>query len=360
MRDTQSEELELFFTDIDPEGTQNSVAMTVAISSRHVLITISTVIVVHLALLFIMHNLNSWIMFSFAIDDFPLLRKVNPLIVASGQFLFSGIVLFPFCWRQFLHSFQTCIGGVCLTTIPYIASISSSLTISYFFNPPPYFQIRSFSITCAFFFGFFNRHFYNFPDTLIAVSLMICGTLLSSGPSTEFYFPFLIFGFASSIASVQYPFGIRKSLPSFRKKLVLMAFSLNFCSFCIATPFALIYADFSILRAPQFRFINFVETLAVSGLVAAILCITTSVVIYFASPLHYVAISSVRSSLHILFQAFLDPVRRVLTPGMFLGHLLCVSSGTMVVLFHLDKVRHKTAVPWSFPMSLWRLLGFAE
>jgi hypothetical protein len=360
MRQSQSEELELFFTDIDPEGGASSAAATVAISSRHVLITIGTVIVAHLALLFIMHNLNSWIMFSFAVEDFPLLRRVNPLIVASGQFLFSCIVLFPFCWRQFLRCFQTSIGGVCLTTIPYIASISSSLTISYFFNPPPYFQIRSFSISCAFFIGFFNRHFYNFPDTLIAASLMICGTLLSSGPSIEFYFPFLIFGFASSIASVQYPFGIRKSLPNFRKKLVLMAFSLNFCSFCITAPFTLIYADFSLLQSPQFRLLRFLEILAISGIVAAILCLTTSVVIYFASPLHYVAISAVRSSLYILFQAFLDPVRRVLTPGMFLGHLLCVSSGTMVVLFHLDKVRHKTAVPWSFPTSLWRLLGFAE
>jgi hypothetical protein len=357
MKPTKSDELEIFFNDLSSEAQLPPNLTESDISSRHVVLTISSVLFVHLSLLFVMHNLNRWIMFSFIIDDFPLLRKVNPLIVSCGQFLFSSIFLFPFCGKEFFRCFQTSIGGVILTTIPYIASISSSLTISYFFNPPPYFQIRSFSISCAFFLGFFNRHFYNFPDTLIAASLMICGILLSSGRSTEFYFPFLIFGFGSSIASVQYPFGIRKSLPSFRRKLILFAFSLNFCSFFMIMPFALLYGDFSLLLRVEFQLWGFVRSLAISGIVAAILCVTSSVVIYFASPLHYVAISTVRSSVYILYQAFKDPVSRLLTPNMFLGHLLCVSSGVMVILFHLDKVKHKTAVPWLFPSSLWRLLG---
>jgi hypothetical protein len=359
MKATKRDELEYFFTEVPSESEFNTDAPTSRLSSQQVLLTISITIVIHLSLLCVMHNLNRWIMFNFAIDDFPLLQKVNPLVVASGQFLFSGLFLFPFCGRQFFHSFQSSVGGILLTTVPYITSITSSLTISYFFNPPPYFQIRSFSISCAFFLGFFNRHFYNFPDTLIAGSLMICGTLLSSGQSTEFYFPFLIFGFGSSFASVQYPFGIRKALPSFRKSLILLAFSLNFCSFLLTVPFTLAYADLTLLMQPGFQLWGFVRTLACSGFVAGVLCITSSIIIYFASPLHYVAISTVRSSAHILLQAFVNPIRRVLTPAMFLGHLLCVSSGVMLILFHLDKVRHKTTVPWSFPSSLWRLLGFA-
>jgi hypothetical protein len=307
-----------------------------------------------------MHILNRWIMFNFAIDDFPLLIKVSPLIIACGQFLFSSLFLFPFCWRQFFRCFQTAIGGVLLTSIPYIASISSSLTIGYFFNPPPYFQVRSFSISYAFFFSFFNRQFYIFPDPLIAASLMICGTLLSSGQSTEFYFPFLVFGFASSIVSVQYPCGLRKSLLSFRRRLILLAFSLNMCSFVITAPFAVFFADFSVFGDPAFRTAAFVRTLATSGIVAAVLCITSAVLIYFASPLHYVAISTVRSSTYILYQAYRDPVRRVLSPAMFLGHVLCVSSGVMVILFHLEKVRKKTTVRWAFPSSLFRLLGFQD
>jgi hypothetical protein len=360
MKAARSDEMEIFFTEVASDTQSDTTGSIARGSARHVLMTFGLVIGVHLALLFVMHNLNNLIMFGFAVNDFPLLRKVSPLIVACGQFMFSGGFLFPFCCKQFFRSFQASIGGILLTAIPYIASISSSLTISYFFNPPPYFQIRSFSICCAFFIGFFTRHFYNFPDTLIAASLMICGTLLSSDRSTEFYFPFLIFGFASSIASVQYPFAIRKSLPSFRRRLVLLAFTLNFCSFFITAPFALLFADFDFLRDPAFNLFGFLKALALSGVVAAILCLTSSVLIYFASPLHYVAISSVRSSAHILFQAFRDPVRRVLTPAMFLGHVLCVTSGAMVVLFQLEKVKQRRLVRWSFPGSLWRLLGFVE
>jgi hypothetical protein len=355
MHKGEPDELEVFFDELASDAQSD--APEIHISAQQVLITIGFVVLVHLSLLFVMHNLNRWIMFNFAIDDFPLLHKVSPLIVASGQFLVSSVFLFPFCWRQFFRGFQASIGGIILTSISHIASISSSLTISYFFNPPPYFQIRSFSISFAFFLGFFNRHFYNFPDTLIAASLMICGTLLSSGWSTEFYFPFLIFGFASSIVSVQYPFGIRKSLPCFRHRVILLAFSLNICSFFITAPFTLAFGNFGLLTETSFPLAAFLGTLAISGIVAAVLCITSAILIYFASPLHYVAISTVRSSVHILFQAFTDPVRRVLTPGMFIGHVLCVSSGVMVILFHLEKVRRKTTVRWSFPASLWRLLG---
>jgi hypothetical protein len=71
-----------------------------------------------------------------------------------------------------------------------LTSITSSLPIGYFFNPSPYFQVRSFSISTALFIGFSNKHFDNFPDILVASGPVMCGTLLSTGRSTEFSFPF--------------------------------------------------------------------------------------------------------------------------------------------------------------------------
>jgi hypothetical protein len=328
--------------------------------SRQVLITISVALGAHFCLLFLMTSLNRRLMISFAIDDFPLLHKVNPLIVATGQFFCSAIFLLPFCATQFCRYFQLSIGGIILVSLPYIASIASSLTITFFFNPPPYHQVRSFAITCAFLIGFFNDHFYSFPDTAIAVGIMIGGTLLTSGRSTEFYFPFLIFGFASSIVSVQYPFGIRGALHTFRRKFVLMAFTLNLCSFLLTLPFTFVVADFRILKDPAFRLWPFLWTLMCSGIVSGILCLTTAVVIYFSSPLHYVTISSVRGSVTILLQAFADPVRRVLTPLTFFGHMICVVCGVMVLLLHLEQLRQKPGVLWTFPGSLWRLMGICD
>jgi hypothetical protein len=360
MKPVDPDELEVFFTEVASDSQADSREAAKPDSGPHVTLTVSFVIVVHLTLLFLMTSLNRSLISGFAVDEFPLLHKPNPLVVASSQFFFSSLVFLPFCWRQFVRSLQACVGGVLLTSLPYIASITSSLTIGYFFNPPPYFQVRSDSISAAFFIGFFNKHFYNFPDTLIAASIMICGTLLSSGRSTEFYFPFLIFGFASSAASVQYPFAIRKSIRVFRRRLILFAFTLNVCSFLIILPFTWLFADFSIFRRRDFELWSFFRTLICSGVIAAILCLTSSMLIYFSSPLHYVALSTVRSSLSILVQAFRNPVKRVLTPGTFIGHLVCVGSGVMVVLFHLGKIRQKTAVPWAFPASLWRLLGAFE
>ncbi|OHS98461.1 hypothetical protein TRFO_35134 [Tritrichomonas foetus] len=360
MRTVENEELELFFNELQ---TDISPALTTSLEEnyfRQVILTLITNFAAHGILLFIMTALNKTLIYSFAIDDFPLIYKVNPLLISMGQFFFSSLFLFPFCAKQFIDRFQISIGGMILTAVPYIATITSSLAIYYFFNPPPYFQLRSFSISCAFFIGFFNKHFYNFPDTIIAVGIMICGTLLSSGPSPEFYFPFLVFGFASSVASVQYPFAIRKSIGFFRRKFVLLAFSLNICSLVLVTPFALTCSDLSIFHRPEFKFWPFFFTLAFSGFISALLCLTSSILIYFSSPLHYIVFSTARSSLMILFQAIIDPVNRVLTPAMFLGHLICLSSGIMVMIFHFQKLKQKTLVPWSFPSSLWRLLGFIE
>jgi hypothetical protein len=43
----------------------------------------------------------------------------------------------------------------------------------------------------------------------------------------------------------------------------------------------------------------------------------------------------------------------VLTPGMFLGHLLCISSSAVMVgLFHLEKVRQTISVKWRLAATL--------
>jgi hypothetical protein len=128
----------------------------------------------------------------------------------------------------------------------------------------------------------------------------------------------------------------------------------------LTLPFTLVVADFKLLQRPEFRFWPFVFTLICSGIVSGILCLTTAVVIYFSSPLHYVTISSVRSSVVILFQAFVNPVKRVLTPEMFFGHMICVLCGVMVLLLHLEQLRQKPGVLWTFPGSLWRLMGICE
>lgn len=353
-----NEELELFFNENKSASLQAISSSLETNYSNEVIKTLIANFLIHGILLFIMTKLNKQLMFELSIDDFPLLYKINPLLISMGQFFFSAVFLFPFCAKEFFTKVQANIGSILLTTIPYIATITSSLTIFYFYHPPPYFQLRSFSISCAFFIGFFNKHFYNFPDTIIATGLMICGTLLSSGPTQEYYFPYLVFGFASSVASVQYPFALRKALGSFRNNFVLLAFSLNISSLIFITPFALTFSDFSIFRHPEFSFSSFVFFLICSGFVSGVLCLTSSVLIYFSTPLHYIVFSTARQSLMILFQAFVNPVRRILTPSTFLGHLICFTSGIMVMFFHFQKLKQKTVVPWAFPVSLLRLLGF--
>lgn len=353
-------ELEMFFSEVASDG---QAVMRPAIETgymKHIIFTICLNLTIHFSLLFIMTILNRELSFGFAIDDFPLLIKVNPLIIASGQFLFSALFMLPFCIRDFVNRFQVSVGGVILTAVPYVASITSSLAHGYFFNPPPYYQIRSFSISCAFFVGFFNTHFHNFPDTIIAVGMMICGTLLSAGRSLEFYFPFLMFGFASSLASVQYPLSIRAAIRYFRRKFILLAFSLNLCSFVLTLPFTLLCADFSIFSHPEFNVSRFMTYLVLSGLFAGILCLTSAILIYFSSPLHYIVISTVRSSCMLLWQAYQNPLRRVLTPAMFVGNWICMAGGVMVFLFHFQKLRQRVGVPWVFPRSLWKLLGLVD
>lgn len=322
--------------------------------------TIFVTIIFHWFLLFLMVYLNKTLMVHFSTDDFPLLSRINPLFVACGQFFFSTLFLMPFCWKQFVQKIQVSIGGVILTVVPYVGTITSALTKKYFFNSPPYFQLRSFSLSCAFFIGFFNRHFYNFPDTIIAVSLMICGTLLASEPSSEFYFPFLVFGLASSVMSVQYSFGIRKAITFFRRNLILLAFSLNFVSFFVTFPFAFLYTDFTIFRSPQFQLLSFIVHLAFTGLIGALICLTSTIIVYFSSPLHYIAISTTRASIHAIYKAFVNPVQGLMSPLAFIGHCICVCSGVMAVLLQLEKLKQKAVVPWLFPHSIWRLLGLVE
>lgn len=358
-RSKDRDELRYFLNDIQSDS-QQGISKTLEDSYAHqIILTLIANFSVHGVLLFIMTALNKKLMFGFAVNDFPLLYKVNPLVISMGQFFFSSLFLFPFCSKIFFERIQLNIGAIMLASISYIATITSSLTIYYFFNPPPYFQLRSFSISCAFFIGFFNKHFYNFPDTFIAVSLMICGTLLSSGQSQEYYFPYLLFGFASSIASVQYPFSLRKAINFFRGQFILMAFSLNICSLIIIAPFAITFSDFSIFRHPDFSFWPFLGTLCLSGFNSGILCLTSSLLIYFASPLHYVVFSTARQSLLILFQSFYDPIHRTQTPATFTGHVLCLFSAIMVMVFHFQNLKNSTT-PWSFPSSVWRLLGLIQ
>ena len=357
MIDASKEELEVFFKEfrMDPKDAQNKTK-----NYHGILFTLLTIITSHGFFLFVMTYLNKKLMISFAVEDFPLVFKVNPLFVSMGQFLFSSIFLFPFCARQFFSSIQSCIGNIMLTAVSYIATITSSMTILYFFNPPPYYQLRSFSISCAFFIGFFNKHFYNFPDTIIAVSLMICGSLLSASSFPEYYFPFLVYGIASSVASVQYPFSLRKSLELFKKKFILLAFSLNVCSFIFILPFALSCTDFSIFQRNDFKLKGFLLNLIFSGFVSGILCLTSALLIYFSTPLHYIVFSTTKQSILILFQAFINPVQRVLTPKMFVGHLICVASGIVVYIFHIIEMNQKTLIPIVFPNSLLRLLGILD
>lgn len=353
-------ELEMFFSEVASDGHSVTKPAIETGYMKNIILTICVNMVIHFSLLFIMTILNRELSFGFAIDDFPLLLKVNPLIIASGQFLFSTLLMLPFCIRDFVNRFQHSMGGVILTAVPYVASITSSLAHGYFFNPPPYYQIRSFSISCAFFVGFFNTHFHNFPDTIIAIGMMICGTLLSAGRSLEFYFPFLMFGFASSLASVLYPLGIRSSIRYFRRKFILLAFSLNLCSFLMTLPCTLVCADFKIFQHPDFNITRFMFYLILSGMFAGVLCLTSAILIYFSSPLHYIVMSTVRSSCMLLWQAYRNPLRRVLTPAMFLGNWVCMAAGVMVFLFHMQKLKQKAGVPWVFPRSLWKLLGLLD
>lgn len=350
------DELRYFLNDVQSDPPQRISRSLEDSYVRQITLTLIANFSIHGVLLFVMTALNKKLMFTYAVDDFPLLYKVNPLIISMGQFFFSSLFLFPFCSKRFFERFQLNIGAILLASVSYIATITSSLTLYYFFNPPPYFQLRSFSLSCAFFIGFFNKHFYNFPDTFIAVSLMICGTLLSSGQSQEYYFPFLLFGFASSIASVQYPFSLRKAINFFKGEFILMAFSLNICSLFIIAPFAFLFSDFSIFNHPKFLFWPFLRTLCLSGFNSGILCLTSSLVIYFASPLHYIVFSTARQSLLILFQSFYDPIRRTQTPATFTGHVLCLFSAIMVMIFHFQNIKQSTT-PWSFPSSVWRLFG---
>lgn len=356
------DELGLFFTD---QSSQDDPGIHSGFDGNyflHVGGAFLFAIAMHVLLLTAMIGMNHRLMVKYTVDDFPLFDRVNPLIVATGQFFFSALFLFPFCARQFVKHIQLSIGAILLTAIPYVASIVSSLAHGYFFKPPPYYQLRSFSISCAFFIGFFNRHFVNFPDTIIATGMMICGSLIASGRSTEFYFPYLVFGLASSVAAVQYPFGLRHAIVYFRRKFILLAFSLNLCSFCLTLPVTLACADFRVFRSPIFNFTSFLWTWVASGLTAGALCVTSSVLIYFSSPLHYVVVSTFRSHCTILYRGYVNPLRWLMTPGMFFGNWICVASGVMVILFHLQKIRDRSSNrgDWRFPASLFHLLGLTD
>lgn len=346
--------LETFKEDVDEHA---SPALTENKYYKAVWITLCVTLIVHFISLTLLFRQNQLMYTKYIIDYFPYIQNISPFFISFSQSLISSLILTPFCIKEFISNIHDNVGGIFLTTIPYICSITSSLGILSFANPPPYYNLRSISICLSFFIGFFRKQFYNWPNMSIACGFMIVGTVLSYESHGELFYPYLFFGLQSSLSVVIYSYLVRRAIGSFRRKFLLLVYSMHVVSALLLLPFAIIFTDFTIFTNSRFPLGSFIGAIFCSGILSTIASCTTVLIVYMTSPLQYTAISTARQSVTQIVSAIIYPIDKILEPAQFAGHLLCIFSAIMVTILHLNRIRYKTAIPWEFPKSILKVFG---